>query len=278
MKKIVISALLMGLVGLTQAQTTVGGTIRYDMSKADGSATTSGISRSRIELTSTEQLGGGMTATAQVGIDGAGRNETVSGTDAKVTLAGGFGSVMAGQIELGNGIIDRAYAGAPVMGADGVVLAAKGNADIVKYSAPAIAGFTASVSGTRAVDSTADHSYTLGLAGKVGMLDTGVDYNETTKRVRASAKATVAMLTLGAGVSRNETGVADSWAVGASMPMGPVTVGAAYSDGNGKATEVGASYAFSKRTSVQLAYMDVTENSTAAKNVATTRVRLEHKF
>ena len=278
MKKIVISALLMGLFGLAQAQTTIGGTIRYDMNKADGATTTSGISRSRIELTSVEQLGGGTTVTAKVGIDGAGRNETVSGTDASVAVAGKFGSVMAGQIELANGIIDRAYGGAPVMGADGTVLAAKGNADIVKYSAPAIGGFTASVSGTRAIDSSADHSYTVGLTGKVGPMNTGVDYNEATKRVRASAMATVAGVTIGAGLSRNETSVADSWAVGASIPVGALTIGAAYSNGNGKASEVGASYALSKRTNVQLAYMDITNNSTSAVNVATTRVRLQHSF
>ena len=109
-------------------------------------------------------------------------------------------------------------------------------------------------------------------------MNTGVDYNEATKRVRASAMATVAGVTIGAGLSRNETSVADSWAVGASIPVGALTIGAAYSNGNGKASEVGASYALSKRTNVQLAYMDITNNSTSAVNVATTRVRLQHSF
>jgi predicted porin len=62
------------------------------------------------------------------------------------------------------------------------------------------------------------------------------------------------------------------------MPVGPVTVGATYADGNGKAKEVAAAYNFSKRTSLAVAYRDVTDNSVAAKNVATTRVRLQHKF
>jgi predicted porin len=278
MKKIVISALLAGLVSVASAQTVVTGALRYDFKKATGAELTTGITRSRIGVTTTEDLGGGMSVTAAVGLDGATRNGTVSGTDAFVGINSKMGSVMVGQIELGNGIVDRAYAGAPVQGADGVVLAAAVNSDIVKFTGPAVAGFVPSISGTRATGSTADHAYTMGVAGVVGPLDTSVDYNEATKRVRASAKTSVVGLTVGAGVSRNETSVADSWAVGASKAFGPVVVGAAYSDGNGKAKEVAAAYVFSKRTTVALAYRDVTENSVVANNVATTRVRLEHKF
>jgi hypothetical protein len=278
MKKMLLASALVALLSTAHADVGLSGSIRYDLTKADGTAATSGISRSQLNVTSTEDLGGGMSVTGKVGIDGAGRNETVGGTDVSVAVASRAGTVLVGQIELGNGIIDRGYAGAPVMGADGVVLAAKGNADIVKYSAPAVAGFTASVSGTRAVDTTAARAYTLGVAGKVGPLDTGVDYNETTKRVRASASAAVMGLTVGAGVSRNETGVADSYALGASKAFGPVTVGAAYSDGNGTAKEVGAQYSLSKRTAVQVAYRKVEDNTTVANNVATTRVRLQHLF
>lgn len=278
MKKVILATTLVALFGLAQAQVSVNGTVRYDLTKVEGAAATSGIAKSEVVFKATEDLGGGMTITAQMGLDGTGRGETVAGTDALITVGSRLGSVTVGQVEAANGIIGRAYAGAPVIGADGSVLAAKGNIDSIKYTTPAIGGFTASIGGSRAVDATTARSYTLGVAGAVGPLDTGVDYNETTKRVRASASMKVAGLTVGAGWSGRETGVADSRAFGVSVPMGALTVGATRSSGNGTANEIGASYALSKRTSVAVAYKTVTDNTTAATNVATSRVRLQHTF
>ena len=277
MKKILIAGAVMALFGVAQAQT-VSGTMRYDLTKAEGAVATTGITKSEVVFKATEDLGGGMSLAAQMGLNGNGRGETLAGTDASIAISGGFGTVSVGQVEAGNGIIGRAYAGAPVMGADGSVLGGAANVDSIKYTLPTIGGFSASIGGTRAVDATTARAYTTSVSGKVGPLDTGVDYNETTKRVRASAKVTVAGLTVGAGWSGRETGVADSKAFGVSTTLGALTVGAAYSDGNGTAKEFGASYALSKRTSVGYAYKTVADNTTSATNITTSRVRLQHKF
>lgn len=277
MKKLVLIAALAASFGAAQAQT-VSGTMRYDLTKAEGAVATSGITKSEIVVKATEDLGAGMSLSAQMGWNGNGRGETLAGTDASVTIGGGFGSVTVGQVEAGNGIIGRGYAGAPVIGADGSVLAGPSNIDTIGYTSPAIGGFKVGVSGSRAVDATTARGYTVSATGAVGPLDAGVDYNETSKRVRASASMKVAGVTVGAGYSGRETGVSDSYAVGVSLPVGPLTVGAAYSDGNGTAKEVGASYALSKRTSVAFAYRTVDGNSSAASNVATSRVRLQHTF
>lgn len=277
MKKTLLALATICAMGVSSAQT-VSGTMRYDVTKAEGAVATTGIAKSEVVFKATEDLGGGMSVAAQMGLNGNGRGETLAGTDASITIGGGFGSVTVGQVEAGNGIIGRAYAGAPVIGADGSVLAGPGNIDTVGYKTPAIAGVTFGVSGSRAVDATTARSYTYSASGTVGPLDTGVDYNETSKRVRASASMTVAGLTVGAGWSGRETGVADSRAIGVSMPIGALTIGAARSTGNGTANEVGASYAMSKRTSVAVAYKDVTGNSTSATNIATSRIRLQHTF
>jgi hypothetical protein len=258
-------------VGVAHAQATVSGTIRYDLSNSASTLAT-GITKSEINVTAVEKLGSGVTVTAKLGLDGAERNGTTSGTDASVTVASGFGAVMVGQIELGNGIINNGYAGAPVIGADGSVLAAKGNADIVKLYSPTVGGFTASVSSTRAIDSTVPRKTSLGIVGRVAGIATAVDYNVASNRIRASASTKVAGLTVGAGVSANEVGVKDSYAVGVSQQMGAITVGAAYSQGAGRAREVGVSYALSVRSTVQVAYQDLsTGNNTA-------QVRLQHTF
>jgi hypothetical protein len=278
MKKIVISALLAGLVSTASAQAVISGVVNYDYAKAQASAATTGLADSQINLVATETISGGIKVTAGVGLNGAGRGETVSGNDAYVSIAAPVGTVTVGQLEVANGLKANTFGLAPIQGADGVVLGAKSNLDVVKYVSPAIGGFSASVNSVRAVDGTGERTNVFGVAGKVAMFNTTVDYTDETKRVRASASTTVAGLTVGAGVSRQETGVADSWVVAAAMPVGPVTVGAAYSDGNGKAKEVGVQYNLSKRTAVQVAYRDVTENTTAANNVSKTRVRLSHLF
>lgn len=278
MKKIVISALLAGLVSVASAQAVVSGVVNYDYKKSTGATATTGLADSQIMLSATEDIGTGIKITAGVGLNGAGRNETISGRDAYIGVDAPVGTVTVGQIEVANGLKANTFGLAPVMGADGVVLGAAANKDLIKYATPAVGGFSASVASIRDVDSTGERTNVYGVTGKVAMFNTAVDYTDTTKRVRASASTKLGGLTLGGGVSRNETGVADSWTVAAAMPVGPVTVGAAYSDGNGKAKEVGAQYNLSKRTAIQVAYRDVTDNTTAANNVATTRVRLSHLF
>ena len=277
MKKVILATSLVALFGSASAQT-VSGTMRYDVTKAEGAAATSGIAKSEVVFKATEDLGAGMSVAAQMGLNGNGRGETVAGTDASITVGGGFGSVTVGQVEAGNGIIGRAYAGAPVIGADGSVLGSAANIDTIGYKTPAVGGFTLGVSGSRAVDATTARSYTYSASGAVGPLDAGVDYNETSKRVRASAKATVAGITVGAGWSGRETGVANSSAVGVSTTLGAMTVGATRSTGDGTANEFGASYALSKRTSVAVAYKTVADNATSATNITTSRVRLQHTF
>jgi predicted porin len=191
---------------------------------------------------------------------------------------------MVGQVEVANGLLANSQDLTPVQGSEGIVLGSTANYDVAKYTSPAVMGFKATATAVRGIDATGDHTYILGAEGKVGPVTGKVDYTDGTERVRLSGSVTVMGLSLGAGWSGNEkvesTGAAvkDSWIVAAAMPVGPVTVGATYADGNGKATEVAAKYSLSKRTSVAVAYRDVTENSVAAKNVATTRVRLQHTF
>lgn len=273
MKKILLAAALVAVTGIAQAQATVSGTIRYDLSSSASTMTT-GISKAEIAIGASEQLGGGLTLKGQLGFDGSKRNGSFSGTDSFVSLAGGFGSVMVGQVEAANSLLARGLGGAPVMSADGrgPVLASNTNVDIVKYTAPMVGGFTASLSSTRAIDSTGTRASTIGLSGKVGPFDSAVDYNVANSRIRASVSTQVMGLTVGVGYSGNQENVADSFVVGASKRFGNMTVGAAFTHGNGEGREIGASYALSKRTSVRLAYQNLSNGAD------TTQIRFQHTF
>lgn len=273
MKKSLLAIALVASFGAVQAQTTVSGIVRYDLSNTS-SVMSSGITKSEINLTNVEKLDGGLTLTAKLGLNGAARNGSFDGTDASMQVAGGFGSVLVGQIRTVNSITARGFGGAPVMGADGFgpVLAADTNSDIVKYATPAFGGFSGSVSSTRAIGTTGSRTSAFGLAGKVGAVDTAVDYNQDSGRVRASAATQVMGLTVGAGYSGNQLNVADSYVVGLSKQLGAFTFGGAYTNGNGSAKEAGVSYALSSRTEVRVAYQDLTTGPN------TTQVRLGHSF
>jgi hypothetical protein len=277
MKKIFIAGALLAALGVAQAQTSVTGVINYDFTKQSGAKMATGLADSEININTTEDLGA-VKVTASLGLNGAGRGEELSGTDAYIAILSPVGAVTVGQVEAANGLKANTFGMAPVMGADGIVLAAKSNIDMVKYTTPAIAGFTGSVSATRGVDSTGEHSYVAGLKGAVGPVKATADYTNTSKRVRVSGSMDLGMAQVGAGWSGNETGRKNSWTVASAVPVGPLTVGAAYSNGDGKAVELGTTYALSKRTGVSAAVRKVKDNSVESNNSTDYRVRVSHSF
>jgi predicted porin len=135
-----------------------------------------------------------------------------------------------------------------------------------------------------------------GLAYAAGPISVGFDSTSfgqnaaaatgTDSRMRVSASFNLGVAMVGAGYQTKETfaGVADKqMMVGVSVPMGAITVGATYAvRDNDVATadatgyELGANYAFSKRTNLQTAYLSQSVNKAA--DATTLRVRLMHAF
>ena len=279
MKKALVVAAILAAFGSAHAELKIGGKIAYDVTKADSSSmTVAPMSTSNINFSSTESLGSGVTVKAYAEIQPGGNGTNAEGNDMYLDFATPGGSVKLGQVEAGNGIMGLGLGGAPVIGLDGVVLGGKSNVQSVSYTTPSMGGFKLKLGNTRAIDNTGANKNSIGATYSAGPLSAAIDRNQTSERVRASAAVTVKGITLGAGVSRNELNVADSNVVGASYTIGAVTLGAAYSDGNGTGKEYGAQYALSKATSVQLALAQVKDNSTSGNNVDTYRVRVSHSF
>jgi hypothetical protein len=191
MKKIAIASILALAAGVTSAQTVVGGTIRYDAVKSQGTASTTGIGRSEITFRTTEDIGNGIKVTAGLGLNGLGRGETAGGTDAFIAVATPVGEVMVGQVEVANSLLANSQALAPVQGSEGIVLGSTDNYDVAKYTSPALGGFKASAAALRGIDATGDHTYVLGLEGNVGPVSSKVDYTDGTERVRVSGQINV---------------------------------------------------------------------------------------
>ncbi|MDP3886460.1 porin [Hydrogenophaga sp.] len=323
MKKSLVALAALTLVGAASAQSTVvlSGKLgfAYTTSEAAGAAPAKanglGVTDGDFVLTASEDLGSGLKATASMAVQSRGRDTGISGRDASLTLAGGFGSVMIGAIELGNGIIGLGGADAPTMGLDGAtglggisraVLSDVMNMDVLMYTSPDMGGLTVSAAmmdapGAGGMQSTAatQDAVLVGVNYAAGVIAAAADYTKFgmnnapapgfDKRVRLSASYDLGMVKLGAGYENLQTTAAANndetqYLIGVSAPVGnAVTVGLNYvrnrkdADNTITAYELGANYALSKRTGVQAAYQSISEDNVAGRATAL-RVRLLHSF
>lgn len=326
MKKSLVALAALAVVGAASAQSTVtlSGKLgfAYKTAESNGAVQTKanglGVTDGDFVLTASEDLGGGLKAIASMGVQSRGRDTAIAGRDASLTVAGGFGSVMIGAIELGNGILDLGGAGAPTMGMDGAtglagssftrpVLSDVMNMNVLKYTSPSFSGFTAEVAlldastsayGMESTAATQDGTL-VGLNYAAGPLAVAFDYTNfglnafpapgLDKRTRLSASYDLGVVKLGAGYETlKSTDVANNgekqYVLGVSAPVGAaLTVGANYArntkdaDNTISGYELGANYALSKRTGVQVAYQSLQED-TVANRATAFRVRLLHSF
>ena len=279
MKKTLIALAAVAVSTAAMAQVTVSGKLRFayesTTAKPEGAANvkSNGLRETDgdVRFTAVEDLGNGMKATAMMEILSRGRsgadNGGVSGRDASISLAGGFGTVMIGAVEAGNGIIGLGGAGAPVYGADGfsadcidpaeVDTAAEcgpldggTNVNILSYTSPAISGitFTANMTdatGAGGMENTAagTDGKTVGVRYNAGPLAAALDTTRnsqndaadtaTKSRVRLSASYDLGVAKLGFGYQTRKFFDSDAdtnkqTIVGVSVPMGAITVGMNY--------------------------------------------------
>jgi len=220
-------------------------------------------------LTSTEDLGGGLTATAYMEVQSRGRTTGIAGRDAGLMISGGFGSVMIGAVESANGIEPLASAGAPGYGDLDArtfgyrVISGPGNVDILQYTTPQLmAGLTARVAlidhnnktgsdtgaGTGGMEATSltQEAKLIGFNYSQGAIRLAGDYTTWSKnaaagaevvadkRTRVSGNYNLGVATVGAGyetLSRRDDKKDKTMMLGVSIPLGAVTLGATYGEG-----------------------------------------------
>jgi hypothetical protein len=261
-------------------------------------------------LTAVEDLGGGMKATAYMNVQSRGRDTAISGRDAWLALSGGFGKVLIGSIEAGNGILGLGGAGAPVYGMDGPVIAAASNVDILQYTTPNFGGFNASVTltdattvlGMNGTETTGDTAG-VGVAYANGPIAVKADYTGYGRnsyvgvfpdnRVRISGSYDLGVVKLGAGYEQKKydnvtpSGKVTDVLFGVSAPVASnVTLGLNYAQSKKegaaskiKGLDLGVQYDLSKRTFVAFHLQDV-KNVGYATDVKSQkyRVQLSHAF
>jgi len=321
MKKTLIALAVLATAGTSFAQSTVtlSGKLRFayeSTSATVANVTTDAnglkVTDGNFTLVAVEDLGAGMKMTASMDVQSRGRDTAISGRDASLTLSGGFGAVLIGAIESGNGILGLGGAGSPGMyGLDGsATLAGAGNVDILRYYTPSMSGFTGYVSvldttvGGLGMESTAakQDATQIGVTYAAGAVAAAADYTNyglnavavgADNRLRMSGSYDLGVAKLGLGYEkRKSTAATNNGAsdllLGVAVPMGATTFGINYArrsvdgvDQNASGYDLGVKYDLSKRTYVAFAYQNVTAGAAAGVSQDTAkkyRVQLSHAF
>ena len=310
------------VAGAASAQVSITGNLGYGWeTKSQGNGpSTKGlkVTDGNVKFSATEDLGGGMSVATAMDIQSRGRDTTIAGRDASITLVTGAGGFTLGAVEAGNGIIGLGGAGAPTIGLDGNraqtdpvagarnngVLDGASNVNIAQYSLPVGNGFGISIA---RIDDTATgeganpgnvYGATYAMAGFNVKVD--VTKAQLLNRTRLSASYDLGSAVIGAGYQtrkpNNATaetllgkGTNKQTIIGVAMPVGALTVGLNYAtnknaddigaNGKGlsnKGTDIGVSYALSKRTALYAQMQRVTVGTADA--TTTTRFKLKTSF
>jgi hypothetical protein len=282
------------VAGVASAQVSVTGKVGagYSSTKSNtaGTATAKGMSmmNSDITFSATEDLGAGMSVKATVGIDGVNANNSITGNNGSLTLAGDFGTLAftAGE-ESCNGVVGSA-AGVDLEDI-GIGLAcgstATDSSDSLSFALPAINGLTVKVitlegGGAGSGSNYRPNTNYLYLDYAAGPLTAGVNFTniyQASTRTRTNIKYDLGVAKLGFGYSTGGTapGATNNQTVfGAQFPMGAMTVSvgtASVSTGvatKKSATGFGVDYSMSKRTGIEARYTTGNAQATNSRDVS----------
>jgi len=305
------------VAGAASAQVSITGNLGYgwETSSTGNGPSTKGlkVTDGNVKFSATEDLGGGMSVATAMDIQSRGRDTTIAGRDASITLVTGAGGFTLGAVEAGNGIIGLGGAGAPTIGLDGNraqsdpaagarnngVLDSASNVDIAQYSLPIGNGFGISIA---RIDDTETgeganpgnvYGATYAMAGFNAKVD--VTKAQLLNRTRLSASYDLGSAVIGAGYQTRKSttaglattaldaGTNKQTIIGVAMPVGALTVGLNYATNknstenvSNKGTDIGVSYALSKRTALYAQMQRVTVGT--AEATTTTRFKLKTSF
>ena len=288
MKKIVIATMLAAASIVATAQITVSGNLRpfLDNTNVAGSSSTSMKSdSSRIGISASETLGGGLTARAMIETSVAATNP-VSGTETKfgdrqttVGLSSNVGSIDIGRkfnshflAITSNDVFGTAYGS---IAGDVHNLRTIRSGDAIFVTAGA-GNFSGSFDRTVTIGTESTSYSAVGVLGPV-LATIAVFESGTVKSTMIAGQTSVLKLKTYVSYSLDKDNAVESTGtlIGASMPIStsPLTAKISYgtkSLGDVKAYNVGADYALSKRTALSVAYRNVTGSDTKQTGIGVT--------
>ena len=295
MKKTLIAMAAVAVTSGAMAQATITGTFNLDMGNTNAAAAKSiGMGDATVNISASEDLGGGLTAAVKTTIQTAGgRNSDTYNNGYSMSVGGGFGT-----LSFSNYLNGAAGLSVGVSAANDMSDAAGGYTarSRLAFTFPAmVEGLTAQVRWDSTSDTLAASNSAAAVAAPENV--SSISTFSTTKYSVTYATGPVSFNVAGdnQGSARGYTATYDAGIAKlaaysttgqseytVSAPVGAMTLGVHMLSGDNVATGVTASYALSKRTSVR--YSMVNQTTIASDNTAITtigsnyRLRLSHSF
>jgi len=302
MKKTLIALAAVAVSGAAMAQVTLSGKYAFgftsDETNAGINTTGLGVTDGHLTFTASEDLGGGMKISASSEFVSRGRDTTISGRNASMTVSGGFGAVTMGSVSAGNPV--NSYAGGNGRDSE-TTIAAASNVDLFQYTLPTmVTGLSVALKKTDPTGAgTVYASNTTGvsLGYTAGALTVGyglTNYKAAStvdSRTTIGASYDLGMAVVSAGTQtykylstatvttdKKETVFGITAPVGANLSVGITSRKMSQVGTNNiSSTDFGATYSLSKRTSINLTNESVKTVGTAA-SAQLQRIKLTHTF
>lgn len=259
MKKTLIALAVLAASGASFAQVTITGEYAYGWNTSNSSAGVEasglGVDTSFVKFAASEDLGGGLKASAEMSLDGFTRG-AANGGDNALTLEGGFGKIKLAN-DKGADYLSSVIGG--IAGFDGKVFGGRTINDSVAYTSPSFGGLTFGLShtenaagtnlGAGSASNNAQRSNTLTLSYAAGPLAVtggftsydnqgfvnattgsaflGTTHDASKTRVRAKGSYDFGAFKLGAGVLQQQKnqGTYSESIVAVTAPLGALTLG-----------------------------------------------------
>ena len=262
MKKTLIALAVLASSGAAFAQVAITGAVamgyQADTTSAGVATGGFGVDTTALTFTATEDIGGGLKATASLGFDGMNR-KAVGGADTSMSLTGGFGRIGFATAR-GSDYLSGGVAGVAGIGFDGKLFSPLVASDAITYALPAFGPVTVSfvheevnanettdiglgaggASATSGVNDKFQRRNGVGIAYSAGALKANAAYQvydrtetalnsakNNVNRVRASVSYDLGAAVIGAGFDQRQlnTGTRMDTLVGLSVPMGALSFG-----------------------------------------------------
>jgi predicted porin len=286
MKKTLVALAAVAVAGVASAQVTITGAIGFGINDTNEVARSMGWTDGKVTFTGTEDLGGGMSITAAMTIESYGDAAASTGVNA------GGQSVVLSTADAGSLTFSSSGAASDDLGVASLPFDANsllgGTTDdytLVQYDLPKIVdGLTIGVRmvGTDTVGfASNDKQYRFGYTFGDAVLGFNTKSTSTGTASAASLTYSVSGITLKAVADTSvQTSGTKKTEYSISAPVGALTVAASnMTKGTLKATEVGVTYAMSKRTSLTFGMGTFSGGTTATTDTtSSSRLRLAHTF
>jgi predicted porin len=298
MKKTLIALAAVAATGAAFAQATITGAINARYESTSSTSTGIGFGDALLNVAASEDLGGGLKASANFTYNGAGRTVALVNDGQTVALEGGFGKLSVSSYESKSKAVN-ALSGVVSLSTDLTAQAAHGlgatNAQAVIYQLPSfVTGLTAKVatSETQATNNESNvkgvgvtkKTNSLSLDYANGPVAVGGNFKYSTDQatnVSSNTREFFATYNLGVakvgyGYNKGSANADATTLLGLSAPIGAnLTVGVDYAKyGSTKGTQYGANYSLSKRTTFNVSTGKATDASTDNQY----RVGVTHSF